>query len=262
MIRISDQIRLAILAHASNCEPSECCGLLASDDRGQIRFAYPLTNADHSPTAFTIDPTESYHAFLHADSMGWEISGVFHSHPRGPDVLSAQDIARAADPTWIHLLVCPAELKAFRIENRDAVEVPMSWRDSTPVQIAAGILIRDGRVLMCHRSPTREFFPDVWDLPGGHLDPGESPAAAMAREIEEELSVTVLRPLPKVWETIRIEHLEFSLFIVDSWKGEPRNTATQEHDAIRWVGPDELVELRLADDDYRHLLPRAIEEAS
>ena len=36
--------------------------------------------------------------------------------------------------------------------------------------VVAGVLIRDGHVLLCHRSPAREWYPDVWDLPGGHVE--------------------------------------------------------------------------------------------
>ena len=44
-------------------------------------------------------------------------------------------------------------------------------------------LLRDGnRVLLCHRSPQRRWYPDVWDLPGGHVERRELPGAALARE--------------------------------------------------------------------------------
>jgi [CysO sulfur-carrier protein]-S-L-cysteine hydrolase len=117
LIKIPDQVRQAILSHASNCAPEECCGLIATDSTGRIRFAYPLTNADRSAVSFTIDPTESYHAFLHADSLGWEIAGDFHSHPNGPEKLSQRDLELAVDPSWFHLLIGPDALKAFRIAN-------------------------------------------------------------------------------------------------------------------------------------------------
>ena len=78
---IPGQIREALLAHAFACHPEESCGLLASDPSGRLRMAYPLTNALHSPTNYTIEPTEHFRALKHAELSGWEISGVFHSHP-------------------------------------------------------------------------------------------------------------------------------------------------------------------------------------
>jgi proteasome lid subunit RPN8/RPN11 len=115
-------IREAILNHTANCYPQECCGLIAIDAEGRIRFAYPLTNTDGSATSFTIDAEESFHTFLHAERMGWDISGVFHSHPHGPDTLSERDLAEAP-VGWIHLLATSTDLKAFRITDARPVEM-------------------------------------------------------------------------------------------------------------------------------------------
>lgn len=51
--------------------------------------------------------------------------------------------------------------------------------------IVAAMLVRDGRVLLCHRCAARRWYPDVWDLPGGHVEGGESPGTALAREVYE-----------------------------------------------------------------------------
>ncbi|GAA2693767.1 hypothetical protein GCM10010412_085480 [Nonomuraea recticatena] len=51
----------------------------------------------------------------------------------------------------------------------------ISADDSGPVRIVTAVL-RDGdRVLLCHRSAGRRWYPDVWDLPGGHVEEGEDP---------------------------------------------------------------------------------------
>ena len=55
----------------------------------------------------------------------------------------------------------------------------------------AGVMIKDGRILLCHRSPHRRWYPDVWDLPGGHVEPGETSTEALKRELLEELGVSV-----------------------------------------------------------------------
>jgi proteasome lid subunit RPN8/RPN11 len=122
------QIRAAISAHARNCHPEECCGLLAFDGSGRLSFAYALTNEDHSPVAFTVSPEESYHAFLHAENQGWTIAGDFHSHPRGPDTLSPRDLESAV-PGWLHVLLSPAGLTAWRIENGSPVSVEIGPND-------------------------------------------------------------------------------------------------------------------------------------
>jgi len=122
---VPDPIRLAILAHADNCLPDECCGLIATEG-GAIRFVYPLTNSHPSPVSFTVDPNEHFGAMRHAESQGWEISGVFHSHPHGEPSPSPTDVAMAWDPDWIHLIVTGGELGAFRIRDGD-VEAVGLW---------------------------------------------------------------------------------------------------------------------------------------
>jgi 8-oxo-dGTP diphosphatase len=56
-------------------------------------------------------------------------------------------------------------------------------------EIVNAALVREGRVLLVHRSPSRHVYPDVWDLPGGHVETGETELAALAREMHEELGI-------------------------------------------------------------------------
>lgn len=123
MLRLPDQIRWAILAYADHCAPDECCGLLAVDGEGQIRFAYPLTNADPSPISFTVDPDEHFHALRHAESMEWEIAGVFHSHPGGTSMPSMIDVQSALEPEWIYLIAAPNEIRGFHIRAGEIEEI-------------------------------------------------------------------------------------------------------------------------------------------
>ena len=55
------------------------------------------------------------------------------------------------------------------------------------IPIAVAALVRDGLVLLVHRHPLRQWYPDCWDLVGGHVEPGESPREAVIRECFEEL---------------------------------------------------------------------------
>ena len=56
-------------------------------------------------------------------------------------------------------------------------------------EVVVGALVREGRVLLVHRSPNRRAYPDVWDLPGGHIETDESELGALTREMHEELGV-------------------------------------------------------------------------
>lgn len=122
---LPEQIRQAILVHADNCAPDECCGLIAIDDDRRIRFAYPLTNAAPTPVSYTIDPDEHFHALRHAESLGWEIGGAFHSHPRGPATPSIADVRAALDPRWMYLIAAPGEVRGWSIRDGSVEEIPL-----------------------------------------------------------------------------------------------------------------------------------------
>lgn len=125
MPQLPDQIRWAILAHAENCAPDECCGLLAMDGERRFRFAYPLSNADPSPVSYTIEPGEHFRAMRHAESMGWEIAGVFHSHPGGTAMPSMIDVQSALEPDWIYLIAAPGEIRGYYLRAGAIEEIAL-----------------------------------------------------------------------------------------------------------------------------------------
>ncbi len=119
-------------------------------------------------------------------------------------------------------------------------------RVSPRIAIATAALLRDGRVLMVHRHPERRWYPDCWDLVGGHIEAGESAEQAVIRECSEELAVRIRdpRPVPMAFTDPTIE---MHAFVVDRWDGEPVNAASDEHDQLGWFRPSELAALKLAD---------------
>lgn len=60
-----------------------------------------------------------------------------------------------------------------------------------PHVVAAAALVSEGRLLLAHRNPRRRWYPDCWDLVGGHLEPGECPVDTVRRECLEEIGVHV-----------------------------------------------------------------------
>lgn len=112
-------------------------------------------------------------------------------------------------------------------------------------RIAAAALVRDGQVLLGHRHPRRQDYPDCWNIIGGHIELGETPADAVRRECREELGVDIDDPLP-IAMTVRQPHIEMHAFVVRRWSGQPANTAPDEHDELRWFDPIELGDLVLA----------------
>lgn len=124
----------------------------------------------------------------------------------------------------------------------------MRWHDRTvdtavgerrtPVHVVGGILVADGRVLLGHRSPSRRWYPDVWDIPGGHVEPGETGRAGMERELREELGVVVVTA--SALGTAHVGDVVIDLWTVTEWTGNPVNREPEEHDEVRWFGVDDL----------------------
>ena len=86
-------------------------------------------------------------------------------------------------------------------------------------------------MLLAHRHPLREWYPDCWDLVGGHVETGESSHEAVIRECYEELGVRVHNPLP-IPMTFNDSTLDVHAFLVTRWDGEPVNSAPEEHDDL------------------------------
>jgi mutator protein MutT len=130
----------------------------------------------------------------------------------------------------------------------------------SPVSIALALLVRDGRVLLAHRSPTKHAYPDCWDLVGGVVETGESPREAVVRECREEIGVEVLDPVPMAY-AVDDPDLAVHAFVVTRWHGEPRNTAPEEHDDLRWFEVRDLDDLALAHAGSRAGIGAAVEAA-
>lgn len=111
--------------------------------------------------------------------------------------------------------------------------------------LSVAALVRDGRVLLAHRRPSRRWYPDCWDLVGGHVERGESPLAAVRRECLEELGIRIHDPRLIPME-VSDPTLEVHAFLVTRWDGEPVNVAPEEHDDLRWFQPRDLPALGLA----------------
>jgi mutator protein MutT len=130
----------------------------------------------------------------------------------------------------------------------------------SPVLVVAGLLRRGDRLLLCHRHPDRDSYPDVWDLPGGHVEEGETPAAALARELNEELGISAEIPDVGPFTVVGVDDtLEMAVYLIDRWHGEPSNVATDEHDAVRWMRIDELHEIDLAHPSYPDLFRSVVD---
>ncbi len=127
--------------------------------------------------------------------------------------------------------------------NRKAAK---TRRRSGPVKrVAAAFIVQRGagsmaeKILICQRT-RHQTFPLKWEFPGGKIEAGEQPRAALRRELEEELGIDA-----KVGdEVIRIRHtysrggtVELRFFLVEEFGGELENRIFKD---VRWVRRQEL----------------------
>jgi len=111
-------------------------------------------------------------------------------------------------------------------------------------KVVVGALVRDDRVLLAHRRPDKRAYPNVWDLPGGVMEPGETELDALTRELDEELGVQIVTGsashLCRVAAGPSGEPALLSAWLVRDWHGTPANAAPEEHDDIGWFTVEEF----------------------
>jgi 8-oxo-dGTP diphosphatase len=124
-------------------------------------------------------------------------------------------------------------------------------------QAVGAVLVCRGRVLLCRRSARRRWCPGKWDLPGGHVEPGETPRAALVRELREELGIRIQ---PPCGAPISFPAAEFDMhvWVMREWSGEIVNAAPLEHDEVRWFTEAAAGGLSLALSAYREPIARAL----
>ncbi len=87
--------------------PEEACGLIAGELQEPIYQALaviPATNSLHSPVRYQIEPIEQLAALNRIDAEAWDLVGIYHSHPNGPDTPSETDVAECYYPEAVQLI--------------------------------------------------------------------------------------------------------------------------------------------------------------
>ncbi|MGB0464342.1 MAG: 8-oxo-dGTP diphosphatase MutT [Candidatus Puniceispirillaceae bacterium] len=113
---------------------------------------------------------------------------------------------------------------------------------SSAIQLisAVALIDSDGRVLLAER-PEGKIFAGYWEFPGGKIETGETPEAALVRELDEELGVdtkdSCLAPLGFVSHPYDTHHMVLLLYVCRKWSGRPQ---PKEGGQLKWVAPARL----------------------
>lgn len=105
---------------------------------------------------------------------------------------------------------------------------------------AVALIDVDGRVLLAQRPPGKSMA-GLWEFPGGKIEAGETPEAALIRELQEELGIdtwaSCLAPLTFASHSYDDFHLMMPLFACRKWEGTPQ---AREGQVLKWVKPSEM----------------------
>ncbi len=106
--------------------------------------------------------------------------------------------------------------------------------------VACALIDVDNRVLIAQRPADKEMG-GLWEFPGGKIEPGETPDAAIIREMREELGIEIkqpcLAPLTFASHSYEKFHLLMPLFICRRWQGD---VVAKEHQSLKWVRANRL----------------------
>ena len=122
--------------------------------------------------------------------------------------------------------------------------MPATDPDKLPVLLVAAVALvdADGRVLLAQRPEGKEMA-GLWEFPGGKVDPGETPEAALIRELVEELGIdtveSCLAPFTFASHPYERFHLLMPLYVCRVWKGQ---AVPREGQALKWVRPEAMRE--------------------
>lgn len=132
LLRIPRNIWNQVLSEISIHIPEEACGLLAG--KGElISHFFPIENILHSPTRYQMEPIQQLAAFKLIDTLGLELLAIYHSHPAGPEVPSATDIAEAYYPEAVYIIISRQEdnyvQRGYIIQNKQVSEISLEFEE-------------------------------------------------------------------------------------------------------------------------------------
>ena len=107
MLKLSQEQVERIVAQGREGKPLEICGLLAGprvDSVAEVKEVFPISSDDKSPLTYTLNAAEHFAAEKEIRARGWQVVGIYHTHPATVAYPSVTDVARAHWGEWDDLL--------------------------------------------------------------------------------------------------------------------------------------------------------------
>ena len=107
------------------------------------------------------------------------------------------------------------------------------------LDVVAGILVDAERGVLISERNEEGPFQGLWEFPGGKIGAGETPVAALRRELEEEIGITIsdAEDFMSLSHTYPDRHVDLRFFRITDWTGEPQGLEGQR---LRWVQPGDI----------------------
>lgn len=137
MVYLDSEKTKKLIEHALEEGPNEACGLLAGLVKGgaepscEVKRIYKMTNTNKSPTRFFMDPAEQLKVLKDIRSLGFQMVGIYHSHPHSKAYPSAHDVEMAFYPDASYVIISLEDknkpyLKSFRVAEGKITEEAIS----------------------------------------------------------------------------------------------------------------------------------------
>ena len=124
----------------------------------------------------------------------------------------------------------------------------MSHIEPNAIEVVAGLIVRDDRVLICQRGAA-STFPLKWEFPGGKVEAGEEPAEALRRELREELAIEVdeLKEFAcRLHRYSNMPPVELHFYRVVRYRGEVKNLIFEQ---VVWAPVGDLEQFDFLEGD-------------
>ncbi|BBK34481.1 8-oxo-dGTP diphosphatase [Stella humosa] len=206
-------------------------GLEQGDREGELEVGYWL-GMPYWGQGFATEAVKG--AIRHAFSF--EVPRIVFAEVHPDNVASCRVLERAGmvETGRVQTRLRGTPVETVRYEIARPVALP------TLLVAAVALVDADGRVLIAERPPGKSMA-GLWEFPGGKVQPGETPEAALVRELGEELGIDTaercLAPLTFASHRYESFHLLMPLFICRNWRGTP---TPQEGQRLAWVRANRL----------------------